>query len=121
MLSGQPPFSGDNPLAVMGQHLYGIIQSLTALNAAVPPTLDQVIQKALRRLPEERYQTVDEFRQALLHYPEVKLEAEQPIRSRGWRAAHPHQWQWLKYTLMMVAILGGIVLLGVLAQLAHGR
>ena len=65
MFCGQPPFGGDNPLAVMGQHLYGSIQPLIELNAAVPPLLDRVIQKALRRLPEERYQTVEEFRQAL--------------------------------------------------------
>jgi serine/threonine protein kinase len=121
MLSGQPPFGGDNPLAVMGQHLYGTIQPLTELNSAVPPLLDRVVQKALRRLPEERYQTVEEFRQALLHYPEAGLEAPELARPRGWRATHPRLWQWLKFTLIMLAILGGIVLVGVLAQLARGH
>ena len=121
MLCGQPPFGGDNPLAVMGQHLYGSIQPLIELNATVPPLLDRVIQKALRRLPEERYQTVEEFRQALLHYPEAGLEVQEPVRPRGWAETHQRQWQSLKYALIILAILGGIVLLGVLAQLVRGH
>jgi serine/threonine-protein kinase len=121
MLCGHSPFGGDNPLAVMGQHLYGTIELLTASNPAVSPALDRVIQKALRRTPEERYQTMEELRQALLHYPEAPLEAEEPIQPPGWRVKHARWWQTLKYTLIMIAILGGIVLLGVVAQLAHGH
>jgi len=121
LLSGQPPFGGDNPLAVMGQHLYGTIQPLTDLNAAVPPLLDRVMQKALRRLPNERYQTVEEFRQALLHYPAAGLEVKEPTLPRGLLAARPRLRQRLKYTLIMIAILAGIVLVGVLAQLAHSH
>ncbi len=121
MLSGQPPFSGDNPLAVMGQHLYGAIQPLPELNPAVPPLLDRVIQKALRRLPDERYQTVEEFRQALLHYPEAGLEAQETARPPRWMETHARLWQSLKLTLIILAILAGIVLIGVLAQLAHGH
>jgi serine/threonine protein kinase len=121
MCCGQPPFGGDNPLAVMGQHLYGTIQPLTELNTAVPPLLDRVIQKALRRLPDERYQTVEEFRQALLHYPEAGLEVREPAPPRGVAAKHPRLRQWLKFTLIMLAILAGIVLLGVLAQVLRGH
>jgi hypothetical protein len=105
----------------MGQHLYGTIQPLPELNAVVPPLLDRVIQKALRRLPDERYQTVEEFRQALLHYPEAGLEVQEPAQPRGVAAKHPRLRQWLKFALIMLAILAGIVLLGVLAQLVRGH
>ena len=123
LLSGQTPFSGDNPLAVMGQHLYGAIQPLTELNPAVSPALDRVMQKALRRLPDERYQTVEDFRQALLQHPEAAMESEvpEPVRPHGWRASHPRLWQRLKFTIVMLALLGGIVVLGVLAQLVHSH
>ncbi len=122
MLSGQPPFGGDNPLAVMGQHLYGTIQPLPELNRSVPPLLDRVMQKALRRLPEERYQSVEEFRQALLHYPEAGLEAQEVVaRPPRWTETHARLWQSLRLTLIILGILAGIVLIGVLAQFAHGH
>jgi hypothetical protein len=39
---------------------------------------------------------------------------------RGWIETCPRLWQSLKFTLIIVAILGVIILLGVLAQFVHG-
>jgi serine/threonine protein kinase len=120
LLCGQPPYTGDNPLAVMSQHLYGTIRPLPELNPTVPALLDRVIQKALRRQPEERYQTVEAFRQALLDYPQAGLEVQEATQPTGPFARHPRLRQRLLYTLVLAAILGGIILIGVLAQFAHG-
>ena len=119
VLSGQPPYTGDNPLAVMSQHLYGTIRPLGELNPAIPPTLDRVIQKALNRQPDDRYQTVEEFRQALLHHPEIGQAITEVPKPTGMLAQRPRLRQQLRYTLILAAIIAGIILIGVLAQLAH--
>lgn len=120
LLCGQPPFGGDNPLAVMSQHLYGTLRPLSEINPSVPATLDAVVQKALRREPDARYQTVEEFRQALLRYPEAGMPAKAPSERRPLLAGHPQLRQAVVLALVIGAIMVGIVLLGVLAQLAHG-
>lgn len=116
-LSGQPPFGGDNPLEVMGQHLYAELPPLETIAPNVPITLSAVITKGLQRNPDDRYQSVEEFRQALLHYmteplPTIPTPPTPKIAPR------------LRHTLLTTAIISGIIiaiiLLGVLAQLAHG-
>jgi serine/threonine protein kinase len=120
LLCGEPPHTGDNPLAVMSQHLYGTIHPLTEVNPAVPPALDAVIQRALRRQPDDRYQTAEEFRQALLRYPEADIAAKSATGRRLLLANHPRLRQILTYALIIAAIMASIVIIGVLAQLAHG-
>jgi serine/threonine-protein kinase len=120
LLSGQPPYSGDNPLAVMSQHLSGTLRPLTELNPAVPVTLDWVLRKALCRQPNARYQTVEAFRQALLHHPEAEPPMPEAKSPRGLLANRPWLRQWLRTLGILLALLLGLVLVGVLLQLAHG-
>lgn len=120
LLSGQPPFEGDHPLAVMRQHLSGTVRLLTERNPAVPTTLDRVLHKALRRQPEERYQTAEAFRQALLHHAEAGLDVEQVPEPLAPAAGRPQLRQRLISLCILLALLLGIVLVGVLLQLAHG-
>jgi serine/threonine-protein kinase len=123
LLTGQPPYSGDNPLAVMGQHLYGTLRPLAEVDPQVPAALAQVIERALRREPDRRYQTVEEFRQALLHNGELApaiFATSLPPERRTLLAGHPVVRRTLRYVLVIGAILTCLVLLGVLAQLAHG-
>ncbi len=120
LLTGQPPFSGDNPLAVMGQHLYGILRPLAEVNPQVPPALAQVIERALRREPDQRFQSVEEFRQALLHRAEPAPPTAYLDERRPLLAGHPLVHRTLRYALVIFVILACIVLIGVLAQLAHG-
>lgn len=119
LLSGQPPFEGDHPLAVMSQHLSGMLRPLAELNPAVPVTLYRVIQKALRRQPSARYQTAEAFRQALLHHPEAGLAVEEAAQPRGLLAGRPQLRQWLSILCILLTMLGGIILVGVLLQLLH--
>jgi serine/threonine-protein kinase len=55
MLSGRVPFSGDNPLAVMNQAVHSAPPPLRSLRRSVPPALEAVVHKALRKNPAERY------------------------------------------------------------------
>ncbi len=116
-LSGQPPFAGDNPLAVMGQHLYADLVPLAEVAPNVPATLSAVISKGLQRNPDDRYQTVEAFRQALLHYATEPLPTiVTPPKPR----VAPRLRQMLISGAIIVGIILGIVLVGVLAQFAHG-
>ena len=120
MLCGEPPFTGDNPLAVMRQHLYGTIRPLSERNPAVPAALDAVIRKALSRRPEDRFQTVTEFRDALRQYPTVGPTVAVASPRRTVLSQHPRLRQVISYILVIGGIMLGIVLIGVLAQIAHG-
>ena len=61
MVSGQLPFKGDRQAAVAYAILNEEPEPLTALRSGVPIALDRVIDKALAKAPEERYQHVDEL------------------------------------------------------------
>jgi serine/threonine-protein kinase len=55
MLSGQPPFTGESPLAVAVQHLNQPSTPLVTRRANVPPTLATIIERMMAKKPEERF------------------------------------------------------------------
>lgn len=65
LLTGQLPFVGENSTRTASLRLTNDPKPPSSLNPAVPPELDAVVLKALARSPEERYQTAEEFKQAL--------------------------------------------------------
>jgi serine/threonine protein kinase len=56
MLTGQPPFTGENVNAIMYQTLNAIPQPPSSLNSAVPDMLNFIVAKALAKDIENRYQ-----------------------------------------------------------------
>ena len=63
LLTGQVPLTGPNPLAAMEAHLSGTISPISTHRSDVPPGLEAVVLRSLRRLPADRYPDVE----ALLH------------------------------------------------------
>ncbi len=61
MLAGKPPFSDDGTLSVLLKHLNEPVPSLSTTHMIGNKYLDAVIFKALAKLPEERYQSAEEF------------------------------------------------------------
>lgn len=120
LVTRQPPFSGDNPLAVMGQHLYGTFRPVAELNPDAPPALAAAIARALRREPDGRFQTVEEFRQALYHLPETDSDPLSRPVSLARSERNPRVRRAVRYALAVGAFLAVLILIGVLAQLAHG-
>ncbi len=68
MLAGQPPFSGESPVAVAYQHVSEIAAPPSGFNPDVPPELDAIVMRALEKSPQVRYQTADDMRQDLLRF-----------------------------------------------------
>jgi serine/threonine-protein kinase len=55
LLTGQPPFVGDSPVAIAYQHVSEPPMLPSGLNPVVPTNFDGVILKALAKSPAERY------------------------------------------------------------------
>ncbi|WP_420753884.1 Stk1 family PASTA domain-containing Ser/Thr kinase [Rhodococcus sp. O3] len=66
ILTGEPPFKGDSPVAVAYQHVREDPPLPSSVNAAVPPELDSVILKAMAKNPANRYQSAAEMRSDLI-------------------------------------------------------
>lgn len=61
MASGRPPFQGDNPFAVIDQHRRSPPPAVRALNPRISTALESLIERAMAKLPEHRYQTAEEL------------------------------------------------------------
>ncbi len=61
MVTGQPPFSGDNPVSIAYQHVREQPPSVRSLVPEVPVDLEAIIMQAMAKMPGERYGTAQEL------------------------------------------------------------
>lgn len=73
MFTGVPPYSGDNPMAVLYQHLEGAKTPPRSRNAEISPALEAIILKAMSVNPDERYASAAEMLHEVEHL--MQLEA----------------------------------------------
>ncbi|GAA1249685.1 Stk1 family PASTA domain-containing Ser/Thr kinase [Pseudonocardia aurantiaca] len=66
LLTGEPPFTGDTPVAVAYQHVREEPRRPSELNPSIPASLDAVVLKALSKNPLNRYQSAAEMRSDLV-------------------------------------------------------
>ncbi|MCI4673990.1 Stk1 family PASTA domain-containing Ser/Thr kinase [Candidatus Mycolicibacterium alkanivorans] len=66
ILTGQPPFIGDSPVAVAYQHVREDPVPPSQKHPGISPELDAVVLKALAKNPDNRYQTAAEMRSDLV-------------------------------------------------------
>lgn len=64
-MAGQAPFTGDNPVTIAMKHVQEEIPSIKEINPHVPDSVIQILNKALAKSPEERYQSATEMKQDL--------------------------------------------------------
>ncbi|HEX4226470.1 MAG TPA: Stk1 family PASTA domain-containing Ser/Thr kinase [Pseudonocardiaceae bacterium] len=62
LLTGEPPFTGDSPVAVAYQHVREDPKPPSSLNPRVNPALDAIVLKAMAKGPANRYQSSAEMR-----------------------------------------------------------
>jgi hypothetical protein len=65
MLAGEPPFTGPTPQAVIAKHGQESPPLLREKRSGVPAQVEQVVNKALYKLPADRFATAAEFAAAL--------------------------------------------------------
>jgi eukaryotic-like serine/threonine-protein kinase len=66
LLTGEPPFTGDTPVAVAYQHVREEPRRPSELNPQISPALDAIVLKALSKNPANRYQSSAEMRADLV-------------------------------------------------------
>ena len=85
MLTGQVPFPGPNPLAVMNARVLTDVKPPRELNAEISPELEEILFRALEREPRHRYATASEMMWDLEHQEQVGVEprGERPVKLAG--------------------------------------
>ena len=82
MLAGQPPFTGPTAQSVLARHAVDAPLALHTVRATIPAALEAAIERALAKVPADRFSTADAFATAI---GEKNLSAMRPssrFRSR---------------------------------------
>jgi serine/threonine-protein kinase len=74
MLTGRPPYVGQDPVSILLQHVQGKPAPPRQINPALSPALDGTILKAMALYPADRHQSMEELDQVL----EVLIGKENP-------------------------------------------
>jgi len=62
LLTGQPPFTGDSPVAIAYQHVREDPIPPSQIDPEIPPWADAIVLKAMAKDPAHRYQSATEMR-----------------------------------------------------------
>jgi serine/threonine-protein kinase len=122
MLTGCSPFPGDDPFVVASARLLGDPQAPCKLNAKISPQAEEIVLRALRRNPQERYPSaaamkadVDQPERVVLSGLRNRLQPVTRWRRRLRLARHI-------MTVAVLPVVSQVVLFFVLwHHLAHGR
>jgi eukaryotic-like serine/threonine-protein kinase len=92
MLTGETPFHGANPFALMNARLVTTPRPPREINPEISPRLQEIVLRALERDPDRRYKSAQEFAWDLSHPDEesaadlpalVDLRQQPPARPRS--------------------------------------
>ena len=78
MLVGHPPFQDKNVRELCLKHIRDAVPEVTSIHGALPPEVNQLLQRALQKQPGQRYPSI---RALLLDLEQV----ESIVERRGWR------------------------------------
>jgi eukaryotic-like serine/threonine-protein kinase len=65
MITGQRPFTGDNPMAILSSILRDTPASVATLSPSTPLALDRIVRRCLEKSPEDRYRDASALRDDL--------------------------------------------------------
>jgi serine/threonine-protein kinase len=77
MLTGEPPYTGPNPLAVMNERLLHDPEPARKRRPEISPELNEILNRALERDPRRRYQTASEMAWELEHQEQVGVDEDE--------------------------------------------
>jgi eukaryotic-like serine/threonine-protein kinase len=81
MLTGRKPFQAETSYSVLNAQLNEAPTPPAQVNPALPAELNNIVLRAMVKAPEGRFQTAEEFRNALkaLHDPHAAQQAAMPV------------------------------------------
>jgi eukaryotic-like serine/threonine-protein kinase len=83
LLTGEPPYSGENFMAVAMKHIREPVPSVRARRPDVSPRLDAIVARAMAKRPEDRFPSTDAMMAALEAEQAGTAEAAAPVVSAG--------------------------------------
>ncbi len=85
MLTGQPPFDADTPLAVLMKHVNDPLPLPRSIDPDIPETFERVALKALAKDPDDRYENAAEMANAIKEVAQMSgLTIPERISSKTW-------------------------------------
>jgi serine/threonine protein kinase len=79
MVTGRLPFLGESPISVALKHLQDTFEQPRKVNPHIPQSVENIILKAMRKNPQERYQTAREMHRDLETCLQSQRINEQPV------------------------------------------
>src|SRR5579885_120269 len=70
MVTGRPPFTGESPVTIAYKHVQEPVAPPRSVNLDVPPDLEAIIMKLLRKHPADRYASAEDARADLRRFRE---------------------------------------------------
>jgi beta-lactam-binding protein with PASTA domain/tRNA A-37 threonylcarbamoyl transferase component Bud32 len=123
LLTGEPPFTGDSPIAIALSHLDSEPPAVAELCPHVPEDLEQAIMKAMAKDPAHRYQTAGELNRALAPAASRTRAQEEPTRvltavpgrekataTRNRPKPNRRSTTWVVATILLLSVLTGAFL-----------
>ncbi|HTC65160.1 MAG TPA: serine/threonine-protein kinase [Candidatus Saccharimonadales bacterium] len=101
MLTGQTPFNGPNPFAVMNDRLVNDPPSAREINPEISIQIQEILNRAMERDPENRFADAREFANALAH-PESIEVIDRAVRKGKKPARLPWMKRILSYTMLLM-------------------
>jgi serine/threonine protein kinase len=67
MLTGKVPFDAESPITLALKHIHDEPPSPRKINEKIPPAVESIILQAMEKMPEHRFASAEEMRNALYH------------------------------------------------------
>ena len=118
MLTGAVPFSGDNAMAILNQHLTAPPILPSQSNPDIPTKIEAIIMKSIRKNPRERYQSAEAFINDLNNYKELNI-SNFPRKKEKVTGVVTNRQIWILSGLFafgFLAIVGIIIIIGLLKR-----
>ena len=116
ILTGEPPFTGNSPQAILGAHIVALPRPINSVRPGLPPLLGHIVMQCLEKRPADRPQSADEIIRGLDSLA-TPTGGTVPIRvSNGPHAKRPGQGRaWLRRIMVPLALVGVVIALAVVA------
>ena len=109
MLTGEVPFKGPNPFAIMNDRLLNYPEPPRVLNPAITPQMQEIIYRAIEREPSNRYAHARALENDLEHQDQVGVSDER-LELHTWKKRrepiHKKILTYLLLALIPIAIFG---------------
>ncbi len=102
MLTGEVPFKGENPFAIMNERLLNNPVPPREVDPSISPQLQEIIYRALERDPKNRYASAHEFARDLEHPEQVGVGERAELTQ--WTRRRSPLWRRILFYLMLAAI-----------------